>query len=163
MRAVRRSSPEPIPDDVLADILRVARWTGSSKNDQPWEFILVRDREQLGRLATTGEYAGHLAGATVAIAFITRDGSPEARASDLYDLGHATQNMMLVALELGIGSVHAAVWEPERARDILELPEGRRCDFLISLGYPATPGLLDEPRRMVPRRRMADLLHHDRW
>lgn len=163
-RAVRTfDSHRSIPDEAIVRIVEAGRRAPSSKNDQPWEFILVRDREQLRRLATTGEFAGHLAGATVAIAFVTPDGGPGARASDLYDLGHATQNMMLVALELGIGSVHAAVWEPERARDILQLPEGRRCDYLISLGYPATPGILGEPRRKVPRRPMAELLHDDRW
>ena len=102
-RAVRAFSDRPIPDDAVERILDAGRRAPSSKNDQPWEFILVRDREQLRRLSETGEYAGHLAGATLAVAFVTRDAAPAALANDLYDLGHATQNMMLVALELGIG------------------------------------------------------------
>ena len=162
-RAVRTFSDEPIPDDAIDRILEAGRRAPSSKNDQPWEFILVRDREQLRRLSETGRYAGHLAGATVAVALVTRDAAPTALGNDLYDLGHATQNMMLTAVELGIGSVHAAVWEPDRAREILGLPDDRRCDYLLSLGYPATPGLLDRPRRKVPRRPMDELLHHDRW
>ena len=47
LRAVRRFSPQAIPDDVLLDVLDVARWTGSSKNTQPWHLIVVRDRETL--------------------------------------------------------------------------------------------------------------------
>jgi nitroreductase len=162
-RAVRAFSDRPIPDDAVERILDAGRRAPSSKNDQPWEFILVRDREQLRRLSETGEYAGHLAGATLAVAFVTRDAAPAALANDLYDLGHATQNMMLVALELGIGSVHAAVWQPDAARTILELPTDRRCDYLISLGYPARERLLDRPRRKVPRRPLSEILHHDRW
>ena len=162
-RAVRAFTDEPIPDDAIDRILEAGRRAPSSKNDQPWDFILIRDREQLRRLSETGRYAGHLAGATVAVALVTRDAAPTALGNDLYDLGHATQNMMLAAVELAIGSVHAAVWEQDRAREILGLPEDRRCDYLLSLGYPAKSGLLDQPRRKVPRRPMDEVLHNDRW
>lgn len=162
-RAVREFADRPIPDDALERILDAGRRAPSSKNEQPWEFVVVSDRQQLRRLAAVGGYAGHLAGAAAAVAFVTADGDPERRAAELYDVGHATQSMMLVALEFGIGSVHAAVWQPDLARRILELPDGRRCDYLVSLGYPAKPGLLDQPRRTVPRRPLEELIHRERW
>jgi nitroreductase len=163
-RAVRDFSDRPIPDDALERILEAGRRAPSSKNTQPWEFVVVTERDRLRRLAEVGPYAGHLAGATVAVAFVTEDpGKPEALAKVLYDVGHATQSMMLVAVELGIGSVHAAVYDGTLAAEILGLPAGRRCDFALSLGYPATSGLLDEPRRKIPRRPLAEVLHRESW
>jgi nitroreductase len=163
-RAVRTFSERPIPDDALERILDAGRRAPSSKNTQPWEFVVVTDRERLGELSRTGRYAGHLAGATVAVFFVTEDpANPEALAKVLYDVGHATQSMMLVALEAGIGTVHAAIYERVVAARLLGLPDGRRCDFAISLGYPAKDGLLDRPRRKVPRRSLEELIHRERW
>ena len=163
-RAVRTFSDRPIPDDALERILDAGRRAPSSKNTQPWEFVVVTDREILRRLAEVGRYAGHLAGATVGVALVTEDpANPEALAKVLYDVGHATQSMMLVALELGIGSVHAAVYDRALAAEILGLPDDRRCDFALSLGYPAKAGLLDRPRRKVPRRPLEELVHREGW
>jgi nitroreductase len=163
-RAVRDFSDRPIPDDALERILDAGRRAPSSKNTQPWEFVVVTDRERLRELSHLGRYAGHLAGATVCVAFVTEDpANPEALAKILYDVGHATQSMMLVAVELGIGSVHAAIYDRELAARLLGLPAGRRCDFALSLGYPARPGLLDRPRRKVPRHALADIVHRERW
>jgi nitroreductase len=74
LRSLRRFAPEPIPDDVLTDIPRVARWTGSSKNDQPWELIVVREPASLEALSKLDQYAGHLAGARVGIVLAMESG-----------------------------------------------------------------------------------------
>src|SRR3989440_8320813 len=70
LRAVRQFSDRQIPDDVLLDILDTGRWTGSSKNTQPWDVIVVKNRETLVALSECGQFAGHLAGATLAIALV---------------------------------------------------------------------------------------------
>jgi nitroreductase len=62
LRAVRQLLPDPLPEAVLHDILEVARWSGSAGNRQPWEFVVVRERDMLRRLsAIDGANAGHLA------------------------------------------------------------------------------------------------------
>ncbi len=71
VRVVRKFSDEPITEEDLGRILNAGRRTGSSKNDQHWAFIVLHDRGHLGELAAVGDYAGHLAGATVAIASIS--------------------------------------------------------------------------------------------
>ena len=164
-RAVRDFDPDrPIPDEALARILDAGRRAPSSKNTQPWEFVVVTDRDRLRALSRTGRYAGHLAGATLAVVFVTADpANPEALAKVLYDVGHATQSMMLIAVELGIGSVHAAIYDRAKAAEILGLPSDRRCDFALSLGYPARIGLLDAPRRKVPRRALEEIVHRETW
>src|ERR1700688_117754 len=91
VRSVRRFSPRAIPDEVLLDVLEVARWTGSSKNTQPWHVIVVRERETLVALAKCGPFAGHLAGAQAAMVLVMEDSQKR------FDEGRLAQNVMLAA------------------------------------------------------------------
>lgn len=160
-RAVRTFQDRPIPDEDLEAILEAGRRAPSSKNDQRWAFVMIRDRGRLRRLADTGTYADHVAGAAAAIALVTPESEIDwERESIAYDLGQATQNMMLAAWELGIGSVHAAVYDPEAVRAELNLPAGQRCDYMISLGYPDPP-ILDMSRPRTPDRKPLGSLRHD--
>src|ERR1700704_4572070 len=78
LRAVRQLRPDPLPEPVLHDILEVARWSGSAGNRQPWEFVVVRDRDMLRRLASIdGANAGHLANAAVGIVIVIRPEVPD--------------------------------------------------------------------------------------
>jgi nitroreductase len=159
-RAVRTFTDEPISDEDLAAILEAARRAPSSKNDQRWAFVVVRGRGRLRRLAATGTYADHVAGAAAAIALVTPETDVDwERESIAYDLGQATQNLMLAAWGLGIGSVHAAVYDPDAVRAELGLPADRRCDYIISLGYPASGVDMAKPRD--PDRIPLDQLRHD--
>ena len=77
LRAVRQLRPDPLPELVLYDILEVARWSGSAGNRQPWEFVVVRDRTVLTKLARVdGANAGHLATAAPGIAVVIRSEVP---------------------------------------------------------------------------------------
>ena len=160
IRAVRQFEPRPLDEAHVERILNAGRRAGSSKNHQVWAFIVVRDREHLSELAAVGRYAGHLAGATVAIALVT----PEpATPSMMWDLGRAAQNMVLAAWELGIGSVPATVYDHELAHRLLGLPPDRRCDFLLSFGFPADPSVLTAPNRAGGRRSLPEVVHDERW
>jgi nitroreductase len=134
LRAVRRFSPQPIPDEVVEDILDVARWTGSSKNTQPWHLLVVRDRGSLQTLATCGPYAGHLAGAQLAVVLLMEDGNRR------FDEGRLAQNLMLAAWARGVGSCIGSLY-PEanarRARQLLAVPHSMWVHTAISFGYPA--------------------------
>lgn len=134
LRAVRRFSAKVIPDEVLLDILEVARWTRSDKNTQPWELVVVEDQAVLEQLSTLGQYAGHLAGARVAVVLVMR-GSGAA-----FDEGRLAQNLMLAAWAHGVGSCIGSIYPEEhegRARELLGVPKERAVRTAISLGYPA--------------------------
>jgi nitroreductase len=163
LRVVRKFTDEPITDQQLQRILNAGRRTGSSKNDQHWAFIVVRDREHLGELAAIGHYAGHLAGATIAIAIVTPDATGHYNNSVMWDAGRAAQNMVLAAWNLGIGSVPATVYDHALASRLLGLPEDRRCDFLLSFGHPADPSALTAPNRPGGRLPLESLVHEERW
>ncbi len=68
IRVIREFDDRPLAPEHLDRILNAARRTASSKNQQEWAFIVVRDREHLKELTRVGRYADHLAGAAVAIA-----------------------------------------------------------------------------------------------
>lgn len=157
VRVVREFEQRALAPAHLDRILEAARRTGSSKNQQRWAFIVCADRGRLERLAKVGPYAGHLAGAPVAVALLapTRD--------DRWDLGRAAQNMVLAAWDLGIGSVPATVYEHALARRELGYPDDWDCPYLLSFGYPADPSLLTRPNRRGGRKPLAQILHHERW
>jgi nitroreductase len=163
-RVIRQFSDRPIEPEDLVRILNAGRRAASSKNLQRWQFIVCRDREHLEQLAKVGPWAGHVAGAAVAVALVTPD--PKAADSPLsvtFDLGMAAGNMMLVAWELGIGSVPATVYEHDLARELLGYPEDHHCEYLLSFGHPADPADLDRPNRAGGRSALSDLLHDERW
>lgn len=163
-RAIRQFDDRPLEVAQLDRILQAGRRAGSAKNLQRWDFIVVRDRERLAQLAAVGPWAGHLAGAAVAIALVT----PDPRGTDgplsvVFDLGQAAENMLLVAWELGIGSCPATVYEHDLARRILGYPADRHCEYLLSFGYPADASELTAPLRPGGRMPLSKVVHEERW
>jgi nitroreductase len=65
---------------------------------------------------------------------------------------------MLAAWAMGIGSVHAAVYDEDLVRELLGYPKGWRCDYVLSFGYPARM-----PSEPGERRPLEELVHRDRW
>jgi nitroreductase len=134
MRVVRRYSDRPIADDVLREILEVGRWTGSSKNTQPWEIVVVRDRDMLERLAKLGQFAGHLAGAQVDLVPVMDS------VNNAFDCGRLAERLMLAARAQGIGSCIGSLWPDENmrtAKELLGIPSDRWLRPTVALGYPA--------------------------
>lgn len=163
-RVVRRFANRPLDDAHLERILHAGRRANSSKNQQRWAFVVVRDRERLRHLAEVGPWAGHLAGAAAAIALVIPDpATTKAPLSVLFDLGMAADEMILVAWELGIGSVPATVYRQGLARELLGYPEDHHCEFLLSFGYPADLDDLTRPLKAGGRKPLSDLVHEERW
>jgi nitroreductase len=139
LRAVRRFAPTPIPDDALDAILDVARWTGSAKNTQPWHLVAVRSRDALKTLSECGTYAGHLAGAALAIVLVMDDENRR------LDEGRLAQNLMLAGWAFEIGSCIGTIAPDNnkaRARAVLAIPDDRWVHTAISFGYPADAAAL---------------------
>ena len=157
-RAVRDFRDEPLPEHVVERIVNAGRLSGSAKNMQPWHFVAVQRRETLQALAACGQFAGHLAGAALGIALVTPD--PFYRLTVPFDLGRATQNMMLAAWAHGVGSVMAYFHQHEKAAQALGLPEGYEARWAISFGYPHEAQ--DAPDS-GGRRPFEDVVHWEKW
>ncbi len=163
-RAVREFAERPLEPAHLDRILDAGRRAHSAKNLQRWAFVAVRDRDRLRALSEVGPWAGHVAGAAVAVALVTPDPrAPDTPLSVTWDLGGAAAQMMLVAWEVGVGSCPATVYEQDLARDLLGYPAGMHCEYILSFGYPADPAVLTRPNRAGGRRSIEDLVHEERW
>jgi nitroreductase len=159
-RNVRSFSDRTVSGEDLDHILEAARRTPSSRNTQPWDFVLVTDRTQLQELATIWVGAAHVATSAATIALITSDERGHSGRVQ-FDLGQVTMSIMLAAADLGIGSGHAGVGDQDRARSLLGLPADHACAFLISLGYPAGRPL--SPISKPDRRPFDEVVHRGTW
>jgi nitroreductase len=160
-RAVREYAPQPLPDDVVEQILWAGRRAQSSKNSQPWHFIAIRKRETLEALSRMGDFARHVPSAALCIAILTPD--PKSRWSVMFDAGQAAAYMQLVGVELGVGSCLVTLHRPEGARELLSFPEDLHLNVLITFGYPADPHALDPVSRPGGRRPLEEIAHFERW
>jgi nitroreductase len=160
VRQVRQFSDAPVPDAVIHDILEVARWTGSGMNHQPWEFIVVRNRETLREIAEAEAASSHLAGASCAIVVLM---AGQSREIETYDEGRLTERMLLAAAAHGVG---AGIWwfkdGGAAARRILGIPEERRVRTAISLGYPPADAA-SRPKRPDARKPLTELVHEEHY
>ena len=160
-RAVRKFQDKPLPDDVVHAILNAGRRSQSSKNTQTWQFIAIRDKEILKALSQCGEWAGHLAGAALAIVILTPD--PESKFQIMFDAGQAAAFMQLAAWELGVGSVPASLYEHEKARRILNAPPEWHVRIALSFGYPQEEEKLSAPPKKGGRAAFEDVVHWEQW
>jgi nitroreductase len=159
-RNVRSYADRPVPAEHLDQILEAGRRAPSSRNTQPWDFVLVTDRAQLQELATVWVGAAHVATSAATIGMVIgADADHAARVQ--FDLGQAAMSIMLAAADLGVGSCHAGIGDQELAGRLLGLPQDRRCAFLISLGYPADRPLA--PIARPDRRPFGDVVHRGTW
>jgi nitroreductase len=152
LRQYRRFTEEPVPKEVLDDLLEVARWTGSAKNTQPWEFIVVEDREMLRRIAQAGQFSGFLEGAALAIVIVLDGRSPRTEA---YDEGRVSERLMLAARLHGLGS--GTGWfgsdgAQATVRSLLGIPGERHVWSAVGFGYvqsqaPNVPAMVNRGRK----------------
>jgi nitroreductase len=163
-RAVRSFADRPLADEHLERILQAGRRAPSSKNTQRWDFVACRDRAHLRDLAGVGPFAGHIGSAAAAVALVApATDEPDRRAWIMFDVGQAAQNMLLAAWDLGVGGVHAAVYDEPLARTLLGYPDTYRCDLIISFGYPAADAVLTTRPARGGRRPLDDVVHWERW
>src|SRR5215216_1666878 len=160
-RAIRKFQDKSLPDDVVHAILNAGRRSQSSKNEQEWQFIAIRDKSILKALSETGTYAGHLAGAALGVAILTPD--PEGKFQIMFDAGQAAAFMQLAAWEVGVGSVPASIYAEEKARQILGFPAEWHLRIALSFGYPLNEEQLSAAPKKGGRRSLEEVIHWDRW
>ncbi len=159
-RNVRKYAARSITAADLDEILEAARRSPSSRNTQPWDFVLVTDTEQLQQLSSVWVGAGHVAGSAATVALVA-DADAQASGRVQFDLGQAAMSIMLAAADLGIGSCHSSIGDHDLARKLLGYPGEKTCSLLISLGYPATRPLA--PIKEPDRRPFDEVVHRGHW
>ncbi len=91
-RTVRAFKPDPIPPETVHRILQSARWSPSSTNSQPWHFIVVQDRETIGKLGDIATQGPFIADAPLIIVVVMDNAFRPG-----VDAGRAIQQMELYA------------------------------------------------------------------
>ena len=164
LRAVRQFRPDPVPQEVVDAVFKVARWSGSASNRQPWEFVVIRKRETLQALAALEGYAGHLAGAPLGIVLVMAGESGQFE-QETFDEGRLSERIMLAAAAFGVGS--SIGWfrrsGEAAAREILDIPAERLVRTAISLGYPDEEARRSRPKHAQARKPLSDIVHEERY
>lgn len=141
-RSIRKFNDEPIPDNKIYEILEAGRWSPSGLNNQPWRFVVIRNRDIKEKLSLLTKYAPIIKGADFCIALFYHTPSGYNRDKDLMSLGSCIQNMLLQAHACGIGSVWLGeiLKNKEKINPILEIGEENENMALLAFGYPAEDG-----------------------
>ncbi|MDO9511863.1 MAG: nitroreductase family protein [Bacteroidales bacterium] len=140
-RSIRKFTSQKVEEKDLHKILEAAMCAPSAGNQQPWQFIVVTDQEARTRLSKTGPYT-HMAAEAPVLIIVLGDLNRETH-KDYWpiDCSAATQNILLEATSLGLGSVWLGVHpRPERKAyisEIFELPEHIIPFAIICIGYGA--------------------------
>lgn len=152
-RSVRQFTDAPVPEEIIQKILDAGRHAQSSKNEQPWTFILVQDRARLKEVSECGTYAGHIAGANFAVVLVDHS-------TWSFDVGQAAAYLQLAAWDLGVGSCIAYFGQHDRLKDLLGIPAEAGAEIGISFGYSA-----EEPRkpRTTGRKPLEEVLKREHW
>jgi nitroreductase len=158
-RSIRRYRPDPVPEEMLEQILEAGRWAPSASNRQPWSFVVIRDpsirREVAQNAAAVVIRWAHAAEAPLLIALCGHAGNPLYRQFLHEDIGLAGGQMMLQAKALGLGTCWLGGVDREAIAAILHLPSDIEVIGVLTVGFPA-----EEPP--APQRKpLAQVVHHD--
>jgi nitroreductase len=150
-RSVRKYEETPIAAEMLNTLLEAVMWAPSWANTQCWEIIVIKDPTVKAQLQTTLPPKGQPATTAVVQAPVLLAVCAKLKSSGYYkgevttkfgdwfmfDLGIACQNLCLTAHHLGLGTVMVGLFDQDKAKAILNVPEGYELVLLIPLGYPA--------------------------
>lgn len=161
-RSIRAFKSQDLDSETIQKLIDVARWAPSAGNLEPWEFIVVRKPDTKRKLAKAALGQDFIEEAPVVIVVCANESRSAQgyglRGKMLYciqDTAAATQNILLTAYSMGLGTCWIGAFEEEEARDILKIPEGVRPVAIIPIGYRAEA---PEPRR---RRSLSQIIHNE--
>jgi len=150
--SVRKFSDRPVEREKILLCLEAARLAPSACNSQPWKFIVVDDpqtKNDLVSSAFNGIYSTNTFAkkAPVIIAVVSEKSSFIASVGAflrdtlyyLIDIGIATEHLVLQATELGLGTCWLGWFDEKAVKKILKVPDTKRVDILIAIGYPENP------------------------
>lgn len=158
-RSIRKFKDQVVEPEKIDQLLRAAMQAPSAANQQPWEFIVVQDKEALARLALVSPYAKPVAGSPVTFVVLANQNNLKVPSAWEQDLSAATQNILLEAVHLGLGGVWFGVATAESVMEnvcnLFKLPENMKPFALISVGYP------DGQENVFVDRYQADKVHYE--
>ena len=159
-RSIRKYTSQPVSEELVKELLKAAMYAPSAGNEQPWHFVVIRDRQALDAIPEFHPYASMTRQVTVAILVCGEPALEKYTGRWMLDCAAATQNILLAAHARGLATVWVGIYpETDRItgiRKLLSLPEHIVPLSLIPTGYPA---------EQVPQSNRFDAsrIHYDRW
>ena len=168
-RSIRKYEEKDVPEDILNQILESVKWAPSWANTQCWEVIVVKDadtKEKLQGTLVKNPATKAMVQAPVVLVLCGKlessgyyNGAVTTKFGDwfMFDLGIATQNICLAAYDLGLGTVIVGLFDHNKAKEILGVPEGYDLVAMVPMGYPAKNP--EAPKR----REISEFTHYDKF
>lgn len=160
-RSIRKFKDTAVEPEKIDRLLRAAMQAPSAGNQQPWEFIVVKNKEALRRLSDVSPYAKPVAGSAVTFVLLANGNELKIPTAWQQDLSAAAENLLLEAVHLGLGGVWFGVATADAAvenvRKLYNLPEAVKPFALISVGYP------DGQENVFVDRYKAAKVHEETW
>jgi len=163
-RQVREFTSEPPTDDELEALTDVARWSGSSRNSQPWRFIVIRDPATIKSVHDAGvPQTRSLLTAPAAIAIVLS--GDEGDIDHAYDEGRAAERVLIAAGLLGLAAGVAWIFPTVRAEvgSVLGLPEGRFVRTIVAVGHPTPAAQRPKSAPGAARLPRSETVFSERW
>lgn len=139
-RSIRKFTDKPVSKEIVDKLLRAAMQAPSAANQQPWEFIVVQDKDALQTLAETTPYSKPVANSAVTFVLLGNEHRMRIPTGWQQDMGACAQNILLEATHLGLGSVWLGIATAQPAADAVQkrfnLPEHIKPFCFIAVGYP---------------------------
>jgi nitroreductase len=159
-RSIRKYTHQPVPENIVRELLGAAMMAPSAGNAQPWQFVVITDRAALAEVKAFNPYAGMAARAPLAI-LVCGDLDREKHPGYwVQDCAAATQNLLLAAQARGLGAVWTGIYPiAERIANFSRyfgLPERVIPLALIVIGWPAQSVHSEDRYR-------AECVHRERW
>ena len=159
-RSIRRYTSEEVSDELIGKILEAAMSAPSAANEQPWHFVVIRDREVLDQITRFHPFTGMLKQAQVAILVCADMRLDRCYGYWVQDCSAASQNILIAAHASGLGAVWTGIFPTEdrvmNMKKLIGLPDEIVPLSLIPIGYP------DESK--PPAKRFNESrIHKDRW
>jgi nitroreductase len=158
-RSIRRYRPDPVPDEMVEQLLEAGQWAPSASNRQPWAFIVIRDEAIRREVAQHAAYYfirwAHVDEAPLLIALCGNARHPIYRQFLHEDVGLAGSQIMLQAKALGLGTCWIGGLDRKAIAGILKVPEHWEIVGLLTVGFPAED---PEPRSRKP---LEEIVHYD--
>ena len=153
--AVREFRNTPVPDYVVNKIVEAARLTASSKNGQPWHFVIVQNRDTLTKLGAAVTSGPYNAQAALAVVVAIKKSSP----FGISDASRAIQSMVLTAWSEGIGSNWTGWVGMTEVASLLGIPGSLDVIAVVPFGYPTQVRTKGKKRR----KNLSEVAHRERF
>ena len=160
-RSIRKFKNKEVEPEKIERLLRAAMQAPSAANQQPWEFIVVKDKDSLEKLSKVSPYSKPIENSGVAFVLLANEDDLKIPTAWQMDISAVAQNILLEAVHLELGGVWFGVATSDdvvkNVRNLFKLPDNIKPFGMIAIGYP------DEQKNEFVDRYKVEKVHYEKW